>query len=179
MTEPTPTDTARPSPTETPLRKPRTRGREKRELMCVLTVDDIRDRGAEMARCELDAKELEAELESLKLRARSLKARIDDLGEDCIRLARAIDTGEEPRLIDCEWVEATEQHAWRLMRLDTQVEIDKQAMTPAELQLGLELAGEADATDGGGGDGDDAEPAEPAPKRKRKTAKPNGKRHKH
>jgi len=189
MTDLTPTtqpnEPTEPTQPETPPRKLRTRGREKRELMCPLTKPERRQRGARMARVELEVQALDGELEQLKMRARLLKARMDDLADERAKLARAIDSKQESRLIDCEWVESSEQNAWLLLRLDTKALIDTKAMTARELQL--EIATEAVAPaepvldDGSGDDGDDGE--QPAPKRKRKskaTPKANGKiKHEH
>ena len=120
-----------------------------------------------MARVELEVLDLGVELEQHKMRARLVNARIDDLADERTKLARAIDSKQEPRTIECEWVESTEQNAWLLMRLDTQVQIDVRPITVSERQLGLAL-GEVEEVD-----------AEP----KRKAGKPkatNGKtKHEH
>lgn len=178
MTDPTTTPETEPNaPTEASPTPPnrRTRGREKRELMCPLTKPELRERGARMARVELEVLDLDAELEQHKMRARLVNAKIDDLADERTKLARAIDSKQEPRVIECEWVESAEQNAWLLMRLDTQVQIDIRPITVSERQLGLALEQPVPIDDG---DGD--EPAEPERKRKPRATNTNGKtKHEH
>jgi hypothetical protein len=143
--------------------------------MCPLTKPELRERGARMARVELEVLDLEAELEQHKMRARLVNAKIDDLADERTKLARAIDSKQEPRIIECEWVESVEQNAWLLMRLDTQVQIDVKPITVSERQLGLALEQPVPIDDG---DGD--EPAEPERKRKPRATNTNGKtKHEH
>lgn len=106
-------------------------GREQKELECALNDDELRARGAEMATAELD-------IDKLKLKRSGLNGEIADLRAKCAKLAEAIDSGVETRMVACVWIEELSQNAKRLVRQDTGETIDTRSLEVAELQTTLD-----------------------------------------
>lgn len=105
-------------------------GREQKELECALNDDELRLRGAEMATAELD-------IDKLKLKRSGLNGEIADLRAKCAKLAEAIDSKVEIRMVACVWIEELQQNAKRLVRQDTGETIDTRSLEVAELQTTL------------------------------------------
>lgn len=123
-------------------------GREQKELECALNDDELRLRGAEMATAELD-------IDKLKLKRSGLNGEIADLRAKCAKLAEAIDSKVEIRMVACVWIEELQQNAKRLVRQDTGETIDTRSLEVAELQTTL------DGVFGGAPENDNGDELEP------------------
>ena len=105
---------------------------EERELPVKLTEKELLARGDSMAECELAIETLK--IERLQLNKR-IKAQIDERG----KLGHIIDREAEDRLIKCEWQPDYAKNVFRLVRLDTNEEVDTRAMTATDRQGVLSL----------------------------------------
>jgi len=134
------------------------RKHEERELPVKLNEKELLLRGDEMAECELNIEALK--IERLQLN-KKIKAQIDQRG----KLGHTIDRGAEDRPVRCEWRPDFAKNVFRLVRLDTQEEVDTRAMTGTDRQGNLAAVSDVDEPDG-----DDT----PPPRRPRKKAAGRG-----
>lgn len=123
-------------------------GREQKELECALDDDELRVRGDDMASAEL-------EVDELKLKRSGINGEIADLRAKCAKLAKAIDSRTEIRMVACVWIEELQQNAKRLVRQDTGETIDTRALEVAELQQDMFGGGQLEAAND---NGDEPEP---------------------
>lgn len=123
-------------------------GREQKELECILNDDELRARGDEMATAELD-------IDKLKLKRSGLNGEIADCRAKCAKLAEAIDSRTEIRMVACVWIEELQQNAKRLVRQDTGETIDTRALEVAELQQDMFGGGQLEPAND---NGDEPEP---------------------
>lgn len=105
---------------------------EERELPVKLNEKELLARGDAMAECELAIETLK--IERLQLNKR-IKAQIDERG----KLGHIIDREAEDRTVKCEWRPDYPKNVFRLVRLDTQEEVDTRAMTGSDRQGSLSV----------------------------------------
>lgn len=102
-----------------------------RELVVTLTEAELRERGDEMAKAEL-------ECDRLKVERRQLNASIRGFTDKRNALAQAIDTRKETREVSCEWKPDYKKKRWQLVRSDTKEPLpEEREMTPGDLQTRL------------------------------------------
>jgi len=107
-----------------------------RSLPCPLTDREFEDRAMELAKALEDIARLEAEKkESATDFAEQIKGRT----ADARALRQVVKTREEFRDVKCHWVRDYKQKELRLMRVDTQKQVDSRTMTEAELQEELDF----------------------------------------
>jgi len=131
--------------TTKPKRDERDRDKyETRELFCQLTSDELLDFGKKMAERDREIAVLESKIDALKLNAKALRGEADRLGLDRSRLAIAIDSGQEPRDVECMWREPDDGFVMELVRLDTEDVVDTRAMKESEKQRALDFVNSDD-----------------------------------
>lgn len=104
---------------------------EMRELPCELTEAELLQRGDAMAECEMA-------IDKLKDKRGKLSKKIGEKRKERFELAEVIERGEEPRDIQCKWIEDFTHNLKRLIRQDTGEEVEQLTMTAAERQLSME-----------------------------------------
>lgn len=107
-----------------------------RNLKCILTPDEVRGYGQELAKanaCKDDAEQRKKEVDA------QLKAEIESHETRGLSLARKINNGYEYRDVECETRFDVKKATARTYRMDTNELIEERAMTPDELQTKLEL----------------------------------------
>jgi hypothetical protein len=146
---------------------------EQRSLPCKLTEPELLKRGEAMAECELQIEKLKLDRTDLN---NQIKVGVKQRGD----LAHVIDTGEEDRDVRCEWLKDFKQNAMRLVRLDTQGEVETRTLTASERQGDIFHIVEApvEAAAPAGADADAAPPTtdgpvSPPPRRPRKKRAPS------
>lgn len=110
--------------------KPATTGTTTRELSCVLTDTEVRERGEEMAREKKEIERLEARRKSLNA---SIRAKSDRISE----LAKAINERVEVREVLCEWRPDYVNKRHDLIRTDSGKVLEQKTMSAADLQVRL------------------------------------------
>jgi hypothetical protein len=108
-----------------------------RQLPCKLTEAELLERGESMAEAEL-------QIDSLKADRRAVQKQINEQIDLRNKLAHTVDSGEEMRVVQCRWQAAESQKLWRLIREDTDTEIETRAMTAADLQGSLSFPADDD-----------------------------------
>jgi len=117
---------------------------ETRELYCKLNDDELLEAGKKMAERDREIAVLESKIDALKLNAKALRGEADRLGLDRSRLAIAIDSGQEPRDVECEWREPDDGFVMELVRTDTNEVVDTRAMKESEKQRALDFVNSDD-----------------------------------
>ena len=117
--------------------------RRKRVLPCILTEEEIASRQEELVR-QTKARELRED--SLKVwkaakadEQKNYEADISHVARECFRLAGIIDTGQEPREVDCEEILSNSGVEVTTYRLDTGEVVSVRVATTDELQRRLEF----------------------------------------
>lgn len=100
-------------------------------LKHILTEDEIKDYGAQLARRYSEITDLEEQKKSV---TSDFKARIDSANADAGVLARKIQNGYEFKNTDCEIQWDYDEKAVTVVRLDTMETVKSRPMTPDELQ---------------------------------------------
>jgi len=100
-------------------------------LKCVLTEEEIKEVGGNLARKYSQIQDLEAQKKSV---VSDFKARIDGLTAEASRCANIIQNGYEFRTIDCEIVKDFAEGKIRTVRTDTGEVIKERDMTSKERQ---------------------------------------------
>lgn len=116
-----------------------------RDLPCKLTDKDWKRLADEQSANSIKAEEL-------KNRASALSSERLALFKDNLRLGYIIKTREETRQVECKWIESLAQNVTRLIRQDTDEEVDSRALTQDDLHTSLDFG---DNPDNKGTDGDD------------------------
>lgn len=101
-----------------------------RQLPCKLTDLELLERGESMAEAEL-------QIDALKADRRAVNKQINEQVDLRNKLAHAIESGEEMRVVTCRWNADESQKLWRLVRSDTDEEIEQRPMNAADLQGSL------------------------------------------
>ncbi len=109
---------------------------EKRELMCVLTESEWKERAKDHARFSQRKEQLQ---DQNKQQAAEMKERISGCSAQIKKLRRAVLKGAEPREVECEWRADFHSRQRHLTRLDTNEVIQSVTMTLDELQGSLSL----------------------------------------
>jgi chromosome segregation ATPase len=107
---------------------------ETRELPCELTDAELLQRGDAMAECEMA-------IDKLKDKRSKLSKKIGEKRKERFELAEVIESGEEPRDVQCKWIEDFTHNLKRLIRQDTGKEVEQATMSAAERQLSMEAPG--------------------------------------
>lgn len=102
-----------------------------RSLLVRLDQQQLAERSARMAACEL-------RIEVLELERSAVGTKIKGQKEDRKRLARVIESGHEEQPVPCRWIPDYDAKLWRLRREDTLEEVETLAMTAADLQTTIE-----------------------------------------
>jgi hypothetical protein len=105
---------------------------ELRELSCELTEAELLQRGDAMAECEMA-------IDKLKDKRSKLSKKIGEKRKERFELAEVIERGEEPRDIQCKWIEDFTHNVKRLIRQDTGEQVEEITMSAAERQLSMEV----------------------------------------
>lgn len=109
--------------------------RKKNEtLKCLLTADEIREAGENLARLISSIEDLESEKRSLMS---DFKARIDSASAERDMLARKIGNRYEFRAVECEEIWDYDTKTVSVVRQDTGETVRERTMTADELQKGL------------------------------------------
>lgn len=106
----------------------------KEYLKCVLTEQEIKESGAQLAKSYSDMSELEDAKKSI---VSDFKARIDKMAADISGFARKIQNGYEFRNVECEEVRDYDEKFVEVIRLDTGETLRTRVMTADELQTRL------------------------------------------
>ena len=114
------------------------RERVQRELPVRLTQTELLELGDKMSGIEI-------EIGRRKEDRKALNAQIHELSDERRKIAVLIDSGEETRLVRCTWIEDLAQNCKRLIRQDTGIEVDVQALTADDRQEAM--FGETPASD--------------------------------
>lgn len=107
--------------------------REQRPLECKLSAAEFNDRSDKMAAAELL-------IEQLKEQRKGVNGKIAAAATERARLAHIIESQIEVRAVECEWRDDLRQNLKRLVRLDTNAEVDSRPLTADDLQQDLSLA---------------------------------------
>lgn len=111
--------------------------KENRNLVCILTDDELDLARDEIARVTSEQERLEDEKKSV---TSSYKDKIDRCVLDMRTIARKITTKQEVRGVECVWEFDYRKAMATLIRPDTGEVVDKRAMTAEELQYKLPKA---------------------------------------
>lgn len=106
----------------------------KRELPCRLTARELTERSEALAH---SVTELTALAQKKKSIADELKEEEGEWKTIQRKLSKQIVTGEQDRIVECEWTPSIQERCWRLHRADTGEVIGVEAMTEQELQTEL------------------------------------------
>lgn len=106
----------------------------KRELPCRLSSRELTERSEALAH---SVTELVALGTKKKEVVEELKEEESSWKQIQRRLSKQIVTGEEDRMVECEWTPSVSERCWRLHRADTGEVIGVEAMTETELQQDL------------------------------------------
>ena len=113
-----------------------------KNLKCVLTPDELRVLGQELARANQTRDEIEERKKGIDAQ---LKADIEEQSARSLSLARKINNGYDYRDVPCVQRSSLETNTVTTIRLDTLVVIDTRAMTQEERQTSLLPLSELDA----------------------------------
>lgn len=145
---------------------------ETRELTVKLSIIELDLRAKQLAKCEFEIERVT--LDATAARAK-YKAELDTVEALRAKLARAVDTGHEPREVVCRWVGDYPRNVWRLINPETGAEIDTRAMTYDDRQVTLEdAAPSATPTDVEGVVASDPPPPRKAKRKPGRPAKAKG-----
>jgi hypothetical protein len=111
---------------------------EERRLEVKLTEAELLRRGDDMAAAE-------CEIEKLKEERKALNVSIQNAAGTRADLAHTIERGTEEQAVQCEWRPDYPKNVFRLVRLDTNAEVDTRAMTADERTVPMEFEDGADA----------------------------------
>lgn len=103
-----------------------------RTLKCLLTEDESREMGGELAQRYSEITDLEDQKKAV---TSDFKSRIDAASAEASRIARMISNGYEFREVECEVVQDYEMGEVLIVRLDTGETIERRRMTPEERQV--------------------------------------------
>jgi len=120
-----------------------------RQLPCKLTETELLARGESMAESEL-------QIDKLKADRRATNKQILEQVDLRNKLAHTIEAGEEMRNVTCRWKARESEKLWRLVRTDTDAEVENRPMNAADLQGNLSFP--SDEGDDGPGEVERAEP---------------------
>lgn len=112
----------------------------KRNLVCELTPEEVKDYSSELARVTSEQERLEDEKRSV---TSGYTDKINRCVLDMRTLARKISTGQEMREVDCAWKFDFKTATAKLSRSDTGEVVETRAMTAEELQEKLPMGKEA------------------------------------
>lgn len=115
---------------------------ETRSLLCPLSEEDFKLRAHNLAVARQKAREVEA---AKKAAAARFATELKDLNEEIDRLAGIVKAKAEHRPVLVEWIKEQKTGTMRLIRLDTETEIDSRPMTVAERQATLDFSKKAAA----------------------------------
>jgi len=139
-TEPKKADKRNAKPAEKPKGAPPKKAkevkviRETRHLAVVLTAEEVKDRSDTMARL-LD--DIQSQESSLKSFSSTVKARVATLEGQLSTAKQEYQSRKTYRDIDCDQIHDFEEKIVRVVRKDTDEEIERREMTVSELQLPL------------------------------------------
>ena len=106
--------------------------RDKRTLECTLTAAELEQRGAALARTNMDWHQAQEEKKaSTKTANDAIKAHEVEM----MRLSRAVKTRKEEREVECEWQGFISTETMRQIRLDTGEEVGSRPMTKEEKEF--------------------------------------------
>jgi hypothetical protein len=105
--------------------------KETRHLSFVLTEDEARERGRELAKVTQAYDEKDAEK---KESAKKFKDELEDLDKERCRLQRVLLSGTEDRPVECTWSVDHARGVMRLIRDDNDLCIESRPMTDDERQ---------------------------------------------
>jgi len=106
----------------------------KEHLKCILTEEEIKESGAQLAKSYSDITDLEEEKKSV---VSDFKAQIDKATAEASLLARKIQNGYEFRNVGCEEIWDYDEKLVYVVRVDTGETIRSRVMTSEELQKKL------------------------------------------
>lgn len=98
-----------------------------RSLLVRLDPQQLKERSAAMAACEI-------RIEALQLERSSVGTRIKSQVDERKRLAHVVEAEHEEQPVTCEWEPDYTAKMWRLRRTDTSEVVETQPMTAADLQ---------------------------------------------
>lgn len=105
-----------------------------RKLTCILTEDDVLDRGRQLAQTEYDLAAIEREKKAAN---DEFKKQLDATSGKIVNLSRAIKNGEEERDVVCVVNDNWGNYKKEVVRTDTGEMIESYDMTEAERQRSL------------------------------------------
>lgn len=106
---------------------------EDRRFAFELSEEELLERGDELAKCNIELRELEAERKEV---LGKMKTRKEDLDTRAGKLERAVRSKSEDRKVECEWrVSETKDSTMVLRRTDNDEQVDERPMTDDERQL--------------------------------------------
>ncbi len=105
-------------------------------LPCILTEDELRERGDSLATltAEIDVKEDEK-----KASAKAFKDELDGMNERALILSKAITTKTEERPIECRKEYNLKKGVWKIVRMDTAEVVEAGTMTEEERHMGKSI----------------------------------------
>jgi len=107
---------------------------EIRSLSCPLSDEDLKLRAHKLASAVKKYDEVESEK---KAHAERFGSELKTIGEEINQLATVVKSRSEFRPVECVWKEDHKTSMMRLIRTDTNTEIDSRAMTASEKQVKL------------------------------------------
>lgn len=110
---------------------------ETRSLLCPLSDEDFELRAKNLAMARQKANALD---EEKKAAVAKFGAELKEVNATIDHLAQVVKTKTEARPVNVEWVEDHKTGTMRLVRLDTETEIDSRPMTMAERQSTLNFS---------------------------------------
>jgi hypothetical protein len=106
----------------------------KRELPVRLTPSELRDRSEALAHSVTELTALSSKKKAIADELKEEEGQWKTVQRD---LSKQIVTGEQRRVVECEWTPSVEERCWRQHRLDTGEVTGVEAMTEQELQTEL------------------------------------------
>ena len=106
----------------------------KRELPCRLTERELRDRSEALAHSVTELVALGTKKKELTDELKEEEGQWKTVQRD---LSRQIVSGEQRRIVECEWTPSIQEKCWRLHRADTGEVVGVEAMTETDLQAEL------------------------------------------
>lgn len=100
-----------------------------------LTTDELLERGKVLATATIKLRELDSQKKEM---AKQLKGQMDVIDAEIHNLEQQVESGTEPRQVDCEISWDYQNGTIRTMRLDTHEIISERDMTLEERQLELD-----------------------------------------
>lgn len=106
----------------------------KRELPVRLTASELRERSEALAHSVTEITALGQKKKAVADELKEEEGHWKTVQRD---LSRQIVTGEQDRIVECEWTPSISEKCWRLHRADTGEVIGVEAMTEQDLQAEL------------------------------------------